>query len=125
MSFLCLLMFLAGAGTAAWAEDQKIKWLTHVGMAVGGSALGIALVMAGRAVLFGGLRRAMFRLPPSQGRHRRPDQSQGGTAPTSCGLLASVCPSTGASRSPASPQTVTELTQNDHEHRCCRALHEI
>ncbi|WP_217200118.1 hypothetical protein [Streptomyces buecherae] len=73
LSLLFLLVFLAGAGVAAWAEDERITWLSQGGMAVGGGAAGLSLVMAGRAVLFGRLRRAMFRLPPPQGRHRRPD----------------------------------------------------
>ncbi|MFE6777880.1 hypothetical protein [Streptomyces sp. NPDC057702] len=73
MGLICLVVFLVGAATAAWAEEQRIRWLTHCGMAVGGGALGIGLVMVGRAVLFGPLRRAMFRVPPTKGRHRRPE----------------------------------------------------
>ncbi|MER0246813.1 hypothetical protein AAHZ94_33565 [Streptomyces sp. HSW2009] len=73
LSLLCLLLFGVGAGVATWAEDRGIGWLAQVGMAVGGGAAGLCLVMAGRAVLFGRLRRAMFRVAPTRGRHRRPD----------------------------------------------------
>ncbi|MDX2681642.1 hypothetical protein [Streptomyces soliscabiei] len=71
LSIACLLGFLVAASLGAWAEEQKIGWLTSGCVAGGGTMLGIGLVMAGRALLPGRLRRAMFRVPPPEGRHRR------------------------------------------------------
>ncbi|WP_326650575.1 MULTISPECIES: hypothetical protein [unclassified Streptomyces] len=69
----CLLVFLIAAGVGAWADEQRMGWVSSGGIMVGGSALGVGLVMTGRAVLPGRLRRAMFRVPPPEGRHRRPE----------------------------------------------------
>lgn len=72
ISAACLMGFLVAAGTGAWADEHKVGWLSSGCVAIGGAMLGIGLVMAGRALLPGRLRRAMFRVPPSEGRHRRP-----------------------------------------------------
>ncbi|WSQ12870.1 hypothetical protein OG604_36710 [Streptomyces sp. NBC_01231] len=68
----CLLGFLVAASMGDWADERKIGWLSSGCVAIGGGMLGVGLVMAGRALLPGRLRRAMFRVPPPEGRHRRP-----------------------------------------------------
>lgn len=72
ISAACLLGFLVAAALGGWADENSIGWLSSGCVAVGGALLGIGLVMAGRALLPGRLRRAMFRVPPPEGRHRRP-----------------------------------------------------
>jgi hypothetical protein len=74
ISVVRLLGFLVAASVGAWADGQKIGWLSSGCVSGGGAMLGVGLVMAGRAPLPGRLRRAMFRVPPSEGRHRRPGQ---------------------------------------------------
>lgn len=76
ISAVCLLGFLFAAGTGDWADENKIGWLSTGCVAFGGCLLGVGLVFAGRALLPGRLRRAMFRVPPPEGRHRRPGPRQ-------------------------------------------------
>ncbi|MGW4028309.1 hypothetical protein ACWEFL_03145 [Streptomyces sp. NPDC004838] len=71
IGFVCLLVFVVAAGIGGWADEQGIGWLSSGVIPVGGGALGIGLVMAGRAVLPQRLRRAMFRTAPPESRHRR------------------------------------------------------
>ncbi|OKI01964.1 hypothetical protein A6A06_12645 [Streptomyces sp. CB02923] len=74
ISVSCLLGFVVSAIVGDVADEHGIGWLSSGCVAVGGCLLGVGLVFAGRALLPGRLRRAMFRVPPPEGRHRRPDR---------------------------------------------------
>ncbi|MFJ5900107.1 hypothetical protein ACIQFZ_32790 [Streptomyces sp. NPDC093064] len=69
-------MFYIAAIVGNWADEQHVDWLSSGCFIVGGIASGIGLVMLGRAILPGRLRRTMFppgRVPPPEGRHRWPE----------------------------------------------------
>jgi hypothetical protein len=59
-----LLVVLVTSGIGGWADSDHIGWLSQAMVWPAGLALGGALVMFGRCVFRGRLRRSFWRIPP-------------------------------------------------------------
>jgi hypothetical protein len=59
-----LLLVLVSSGIGGWADSDHLGWLSQAMVWPAGLASGGALVMFGRCVFRGRLRRAFWRIPP-------------------------------------------------------------